>query len=94
MLTALNGPDVQSAPQAERRRKISRAEMRIRLRLEPYNLTRKETEIAVLLAGVLERKEILQRCGITDNTLKSHIRRIYRKLGVKNRSEIALRLST
>lgn len=68
--------------------------MRIRLRLEPYNLTRKETEIAVLLAGVLERKEILQRCGITDNTLKSHIRRIYRKLGVKNRSEIALRLST
>ena len=67
--------------------------MRIRLRLEPFDLTKKETEIALLLATELDRSEILLRCGITNNTLKSHIRRIYRKLDVKKRSEIVSRLS-
>ncbi|NLM72340.1 MAG: LuxR family transcriptional regulator, partial [Synergistaceae bacterium] len=51
------------------------------------------TEIALLLATELDRSEILLRCGITNNTLKSHIRRIYRKLDVKKRSEIVSRLS-
>lgn len=40
----------QSASQVRRSKRLSRAELRIRLRLEPFNLTKKETEIAVLLA--------------------------------------------
>jgi DNA-binding CsgD family transcriptional regulator len=83
----------QSASQSRRRRKLSRAELRIRLRLEPFNLTKKETEITVFLVEGMKRDEILDRCDITNNTLKTHIRRIYQKLGVGKRSEIASRLA-
>ena len=68
------------------------AEIRIRLQLEPFRLTRREAEIAILLLGELRRKEILEMCGITNNTLKSHIRRIYRKLGAVRRNDLAGRV--
>jgi len=58
----------QSASRVRRSKRLPRAELRIRLRLEPFNLTKKETEIAVLLAEGVERGEILLRCGITNNT--------------------------
>ncbi len=83
----------QSASRVRRSKRLPRAELRIRLRLEPFNLTKKETEIAVLLAEGVERGEILLRCGITNNTLKTHIRRIYRKLDVGKRSEIVSKLA-
>jgi DNA-binding CsgD family transcriptional regulator len=82
-----------SASQSRRRRQLSRAELRIRLRLEPFNLTKKETEITVLLVEGMERNDILNQCDITNNTLKTHIRRIYLKLGVEKRSEIASKLA-
>lgn len=65
------------------------AEIRIRLQLEPFRLTRREAEITILLLGELRRKEIIETCGITNNTLKSHIRRIYRKLGAARRDDLA-----
>ena len=34
-----------------------------------------------------QSKEILEKLGITSNTLKFHSRNIYRKLGVKSRQE-------
>ena len=43
----------------------------------------------ILLLGELRRKEIIETCGITNNTLKSHIRRIYRKLGAARRDDLA-----
>jgi len=93
MKRSLEEAPEQSVPQDRRRKKLSRAELRIRLRLEPFNLTKKETEIAVFLVEGVERNEILFRCDITNNTLKTHIRRIYRKLEVRKRSEIASRLA-
>ncbi len=70
----------------------SDAEIRIRLQLEPFRLTRREAEITLLLLGELQRKAILETCGITNNTLKSHIRRIYRKLGAVRRDDLAGRV--
>jgi DNA-binding CsgD family transcriptional regulator len=66
----------------------SRAEIRIRLQLVPYSLTKKETEITLLLVEGLKREEILESCDITNNTLKTHIRQIYKKLNVTGRAEI------
>ena len=70
----------------------SRAEMRIRLRLEPYSLTKKETEVTLLLLEGRKRDEILARCSIGNNTLKSHIRQIYRKMGVAGRTGLSEKL--
>ena len=67
----------------------SKAEMKIRLRLDPYSLTKKETEVTLLLLEGWKRDEILARCSIGNNTLKSHIRQIYRKLGVADRTGLS-----
>ncbi|GAB1427298.1 hypothetical protein MASR2M79_03390 [Aminivibrio sp.] len=63
--------------------------MKIRLRLDPYSLTKKETEVTLLLLEGWKRDEILARCSIGNNTLKSHIRQIYRKLGVADRTGLS-----
>jgi DNA-binding NarL/FixJ family response regulator len=60
----------------------------------PCPLSEREMEI---LAGVAEgcsNKEIGQRCGISDQTVKNHLTTVLRKLGVSDRTEavvIALR---
>ena len=70
----------------------SKAEMRIRLRLEPYSLTKKETEVTLFLLEGQKRDEILAKCSIGNNTLKSHIRQIYRKMGVADRAGLSEKL--
>ena len=58
---------------------------------EGYNLTKRETEILELLIDGLSYKEIAARCFISLDTVFSHIRKIYAKLKVNSRSEIAAR---
>lgn len=70
----------------------TREEMRILLLLDPFGLTKKEIEIALFLAQGMPREAILGNCGITNNTLKFHVKQIYRKLGVSNRKGLTDRL--
>lgn len=58
---------------------------------DDYHLTRRELEILELLMAGLSYKEIAGKCYITVQTLNSHIKNIYQKLGVHSRSEIAAR---
>ncbi|OLY94823.1 response regulator transcription factor [Cnuella takakiae] len=58
---------------------------------EDYNLTKRETEILMLLIDGLTYKEIAARCFISLDTVFSHIKKIYAKLKVNSRSEIAAR---
>jgi DNA-binding NarL/FixJ family response regulator len=54
-----------------------------------YNLTKKETEILLLLINGLSYKEITSRTFISMATLNTHIRNIYNKLNIHSRAEIA-----
>ena len=56
-----------------------------------YNLTKRESEILQLLIDGLSYKEIAARCFISLDTVFSHIKKIYAKLKVNSRSEIAAR---
>ncbi len=50
-------------------------------------LSTRENEVLQLLAQGLLYKEIGQRLGITEGTIKQHIHRIYEKMHVQNRTE-------
>ena len=54
-------------------------------------LTAKEHEVLGLLATRLSRREIGQRLYVSLNTVKTHQRALYRKLGVENRSAAVTR---
>jgi DNA-binding NarL/FixJ family response regulator len=56
-------------------------------------LTPREKEVLQLLAQGLPNKQIAQRIGISENTVKYHISSIYSKLGASNRTE-AVRLGS
>lgn len=49
-------------------------------------LSERERTVHRLLMGTLTNPEIAESLGITANTLKTHVRNIYRKLGVTNRA--------
>jgi DNA-binding NarL/FixJ family response regulator len=50
-------------------------------------LTAREQEVMQLLASGMTNKEIAQRLGITENTVKFHVNGILGKLGVETRTE-------
>ena len=49
-------------------------------------LTPKEREILTLVAGGLQNREIGERLGITEGTVKWHMQQIFMKLGVRRRA--------
>lgn len=53
-------------------------------------LTKKEQRVAELVAEGLKNKEIGAKIGTTENVIKNKLRRIYDKVGVWNRLELAL----
>ncbi|MFZ5632463.1 MAG: response regulator transcription factor [Bacillota bacterium] len=54
---------------------------------ECRELTPRESEVARYLAQGLTNKEISARTHLAVDTVKTHLRSIYRKMGVKNRSQ-------
>jgi DNA-binding NarL/FixJ family response regulator len=54
-----------------------------------YNLTSRETDILTLLVEGLEYKEIAHRLGLSPNTVRNNITKIYRKLHVSSRMQAA-----
>ena len=55
------------------------------------HLTTREVEILDLLCKGTQNKLIAHRLSLSENTIKAHVRNIYTKLRVKNRTEAALR---
>ena len=54
------------------------------------DLTRKEKEIVDLICHGYRNKEIAQRLDISEQTVKSHCNRIFKKVGVSDRLQLAL----
>jgi DNA-binding NarL/FixJ family response regulator len=52
-------------------------------------LTPREAELARLVSRGLRNKEVAARLGISEGTVKIHLHRIYEKLGVTSRVELA-----
>ena len=67
------------------------------LRLEgasaPPRLTRREQEIAALVVRGLPNHQIAARLAVSQATVRTHLRHIYRKLGLANRAQVAVRLA-
>ncbi|HKV09899.1 MAG TPA: response regulator transcription factor [Thermoanaerobaculia bacterium] len=53
-------------------------------------LTRREADIAHLVGQGLSNKDIAQQLGLSVTTVRSHLNRIYEKLGTASRVELAL----
>lgn len=54
------------------------------------DLTRKETEVISLVAKGKQDKEIAECLGITETTVYTHCRNLRKKIGVTNRTELAI----
>ncbi len=57
-------------------------------------LTHREREVALLVSDGLRSREVAERLTIAPQTVKSHLKTIFDKLGVRNRVELARRLSS
>lgn len=61
----------------------------------PFGLTVQEVKVLGFLPGGLKNREIAQRIGVSENTVKTHLRNALRKLGARDRAEgaaVAVRL--
>ena len=57
-----------------------------------FKLTAAEAEVALMLAEGQEPQTIAEARSVSINTVRSQLRNIYDKLGVKRQSELAARL--
>lgn len=59
----------------------------------PMPLSDTQLEIVRLISCGLSNREIAARVYLSENTIKSHVQEVFRKLGVDNRVEAAVRAS-
>jgi DNA-binding NarL/FixJ family response regulator len=72
---------------------LRRAALEARLRPGGADLTVRDLQVLELLSDGKSNKEVAQILGISDETVKSHLKRLFEKLGVSDRTEaVALAL--
>ena len=57
---------------------------------EPLGLTRRELEVAELVGQGLTNREIAKRLVLSERTAQNHVQHILTKLGLANRSQVAV----
>lgn len=60
--------------------------------LRTGGLTEREIEVALLVASGARNEEIARTLTVTEATVKTHLHRIFAKLGVRSRTQLALQL--
>ncbi|NPD33001.1 helix-turn-helix transcriptional regulator [Eggerthellaceae bacterium zg-997] len=61
---------------------------RCQLLARRFGLTERETEVLALLGRQQSRTQIERALHLSENTVKTHVRHIYRKLGVNSKSQV------
>jgi NarL family two-component system response regulator LiaR len=61
-------------------------------RLDELGITPRELQILELIAGGLSNSEIAERIHVSENTVKTHLSRVFDKLGARRRTQ-AVRLA-
>jgi DNA-binding CsgD family transcriptional regulator len=59
-----------------------------------FRLTRRQAEVARLLAGRLSDAEIASRLGVSWHTVRSHVDHVFSAMGVQSRQQIVERMRT
>jgi len=62
--------------------------------VERYGLTARELEVVRGLAKGMSTKELAEACGISPHTARRHTEKVFTKLGVRNRAQIAPKINT
>ena len=61
---------------------------------EPFaDLSYRERQVVSLVCDGLSNKEIAERLGITEGTIKIHLHSVYEQLGVRSRIELMIAMS-
>ena len=55
-----------------------------------YKLSNREMEICEYVSRGLDNKQIGKQLGISEHTVKTHLRNIYSKTGTHNRTNLAV----
>jgi DNA-binding CsgD family transcriptional regulator len=75
---------------------MERVSLRNKFRIEPsmsrYHLTEREEEVLDELAKGFTNKEIANKLGITENTVKEHIKRLMQKMNTTTRTGLLSRI--
>jgi DNA-binding CsgD family transcriptional regulator len=66
---------------------------RIGGRSRPSGLTPTESQVAALVADGSSNKEVAAALFVTVNTVEAHLSRVYKKLGVRSRNQLARALA-
>ena len=59
-------------------------------RARSHHLTARERQIILVLSDGITNKEIGRRLRLAEGTVKVHLHHIYRKLGIANRTALAV----
>lgn len=57
--------------------------------IDPADFSQRELDVLLFLSHGYSNREIAEQLSITDNTVKTHLKNIYAKLGVSNRTQAA-----
>lgn len=82
--------DALAGAHSERRSLVNPGEGTRRGDPTAVRLTRRERQIAILIAHALSNKQIARQLGIGEHTVKTHLVNIFRKLHIRGRLELAL----
>jgi two-component system NarL family response regulator len=61
--------------------------VRLRERAEPVRLTQRENDILAMLGKGFSNKELAKILGLSSDTVKTHVKNLFRKLNVSDRAE-------
>lgn len=88
MANGLHPPRVSAAAQSNARW----VTVSVRKMADSYGLTSRESEIVEAVILGLSNKEIGDRCGIAEQTVKDHLKHVFLKVGVHQRTALLARV--